>query len=291
MINRFFLELSPQELDVGLCVSSGQVFRWDKVDGDTWVGAEGDHWYRLTGREGGVEVESNGLEEDLRSLFRLDWPTEEIRGRLLAAGPELEPFMEQLPGLRLLRPSDPVETFFCFLCTPNNNVARIRGLVRHLAAYGPTMSGSNLNRFPTAERIAEVTEQELRANAFGYRGGTIPRIAAELIGRGGPGYLDRLRQAPYEEAHVELCSFHGIGPKLADCIALFALNHTEAVPVDTHLWQAAVRLYFPQWEGSGLTHLKYREIGSLFRDRFGDLAGWAHQYLFYENLLNWRTRR
>jgi hypothetical protein len=71
---------------------------------------------------------------------------------------------------------------------------------------------------------------------------------------------------------------------------LFALHNTWAVPVDTHLWQAAVRCYFPQWEGASLTDAKYRGIGSYFRERFGELAGWAHQYLFVDNMLRWRNR-
>ena len=52
-----------------------------------------------------------------------------------------------------------------------------------------------------------------------------------------------------EAMHDELVAITGIGHKLADCIGLFALWHTEAIPVDTHLWQAAVRHYFPEWQG------------------------------------------
>jgi hypothetical protein len=37
--------------------------------------------------------------------------------------------------------------------------------------------------------------------------------------------------------------------------------------------------------------MKYRQLGDFLRERFGDLTGWAHQYLFYDNLLNWRARR
>ena len=77
---------------------------------------------------------------------------------------------------------------------------------------------------------------------------------------------------------------------MADCIALFGLHHMEAAPVDTHLWQAACRLYFPDWAGKAVTDVRYRQLGDFLRERFGDLTGWAHQYLFYENLLNWRKR-
>ena len=95
---------------------------------------------------------------------------------------------------------------------------------------------------------------------------------------------------PYEEAHAALTSFHGIGPQLADCIALFALHHTCAVPVDTHLWHAATRLYFPEWEKASITDLKYKTVSAHVRSRFGDLTGWAHQHLFFDSVLNWRSR-
>ena len=83
----------------------------------------------------------------------------------------------------------------------------------------------------------------------------------------------------------------GVGPKLADCIALFGLHFTEAVPVDTHIWQQIVRLYRPEWKNASLTGKRYKEAGDLLRERFGILAGWAQQILFYDNLLNWRSRR
>ncbi len=290
MSNRFSVDLRLGQLSLPLCVVAGQVFRWQQLGEGNWVGVDGSHWYRI--REGGLRlnVESNAGPDEFSELFRLDWDEREINAKLLEIDSDLEPYMSSLRGLRLMRPSDPVETFFCFLCTPNNNVTRITGMVRTLGAFGEPLT-DGLTVFPTVERVAEIPEAELRAKGFGYRGGTIPRIAQELLGRGGADYLHELKSASYEDAHAALCSFNGIGPKLADCIALFALHHTEAVPVDTHLWQAATRLYFPQWRESALTDLKYRAIGTFFRDRFGKLAGWAHQYLFYDNLLNWRSRR
>jgi N-glycosylase/DNA lyase len=206
-------------------------------------------------------------------------------------GPELAPYIERLPGLRVMRPVSVVEETFCFLCTPNNNLVRILKMVRALSAFGDEMGCSPAPRFPTVERIALIDEQELRAKGFGYRAKTIPNIARQITLRGGERWLESLRDTSYRKAHDELLSIQGIGPKLADCICLFALHHTEAVPVDTHLWQAAKRLYFPDWTGRSLTELRYRQIGDHFRDRFGDLAGWAHQYLFYDDLKNWRTYR
>lgn len=237
-------------------------------------------------------VESNKDEGWFRALFRLDEPVELDSIRQM--GPELVPFIDALPGLRVMRPTDAVEETFCFLCTANNHLARITKMVETLASYGSVIDKKherNLYRFPSIERIASIDETELRQRGFGYRGRTIPHIARQMIDRGGQEWLEGLRGASYEDAHRQLVEITGIGPKLADCICLFALHHTEAVPVDTHLWQAAVRHYFPEWKGKSLTDQRYRMVGDHFRQRFGKLAGFAHQYLFYDNMQNWRTYR
>jgi endonuclease III len=57
----------------------------------------------------------------------------------------------------------------------------------------------------------------------------------------------------------ELIQFAGVGRKVADCVALFALAQPAAIPVDTHVWQArspqrtgtleGIRRN-PRWQGS-----------------------------------------
>ena len=39
-------------------------------------------------------------------------------------------------------------------------------------------------------------------------------------------------------------------PQVAACICLFALDKYEAIPVDTHVWQLAVRYYTPHLKGA-----------------------------------------
>ncbi|AIE86863.1 DNA glycosylase [Fimbriimonas ginsengisoli] len=292
----FEIEIPRRYFDVGLSASSGQMFRWKQTANSEWVGANGKHWFRvrvLDGREA-YRVESSGPPTVFQSLFRLDWDAADVTETLTRLGPELEPYLQAMPGLRLTRSGDAVETFFSFLCSANNHISRITGMVNHLAAYGPRLEVVDvidLHRFPRVATLAKVEEAELREKGFGYRAATITQIARELESRGGEAYLRSLGAMPYERAQIELLGFKGIGRKLADCIALFGLDHTEAVPIDTHIWQAATRLYFPHWQGTALTDRKYEEASAFIRNRFGRLAGWAQQALFYENVVNWRTRK
>jgi N-glycosylase/DNA lyase len=188
-----------------------------------------------------------------------------------------------------MRHSDPVETIFCFLCSANNNLHRIIPMCWKLGQYGVEIA-PNLHAFPKLEQIASIPEQALRDQGFGYRGATIPKVANEICIRGS-NWMDNLIAATYTDAHAELCTLPGIGPKLADCICLYGLDHGEAVPLDTHIWQAFTRLYHPEWKGKSVTDFRYKESTARFRDRFGELSGWAHLFLFYENLLNARERR
>jgi len=277
-----------EPLDLAACLTSGQVFRWS-LAGDCWIGVDGEHTFSLKALSP-IEIEMRGSEAAFASLFRLDWSYRDMIADLLELGPELAPFSAAARGLRMMRPSCPRETLFSFLCTSNNHITRITQMVAKLAAYGePLADGSGETRFPSLERIACIPEAELRALGFGYRGATIPRAAGQILANGGDRWLADLREARYETAYAEMLALPGVGPKLADCICLYALDKQEAAPIDTHVWQAASRLYFPEWAGQAMTDLKRRAVGDLLRGRFGVLAGLAQQVLFYSNLAGVRN--
>ena len=166
-------------------------------------------------------------------------------------------------------------------------------MVQKLAHYGEPFGetdGEVLRAFPTPERIAAIPEAELRQAGFGYRGRSIP-MAASQISHKPADWLESLRLRPYSEVHEELKTLEGVGPKLADCVALYGLEKLESAPIDTHLWQAICRHYFPEWQDKAVTDARYKAAGDFMRERFGDLAGIAHQFLYFENLRNWRSRR
>lgn len=297
MTHSYIIEADRETLDLPLCVSSGQVFRWREVAPNHWVGVDGPHYFDVAIADSArhepvrLRITSNAPEIEFRRLFRLEVPLSELQRQFVAAMPELAPMIQALPGLRLMAPSDPTEVFGCFMCTVNNHLRRIYAMVDRLAKRGPLLAeigGVRLHRFPTMEQLAARSEEELRSEGFGYRGATIPRMARETLQRG-EDWLCSLRTAPYPQAFAALNTLPGVGPKLADCVCLFGLHHTEAVPVDTHVWQAATHLVFPDLRGSVLTRRRYEAVGRLFRERCGKWAGWAHQYLFYHHLVN--TRR
>lgn len=56
-----------------------------------------------------------------------------------------------------------------------------------------------------------------------------------------------------------------------------SLDHLEAVPVDTHVFQIARDNYLPHLKKyKTVTQQVYKEIGDCFRNIFKKNAGWAH---------------
>lgn len=259
----------PKELDVDLCLRCGQTFRWD-FDG-AWRGVDGEDWFVVHAADHGYQIESS---TDEAGWWRRFPP------RPFFDDPELD---AAFPGLRCMQLQSVVEVLFSFACASNNHVPRIRKMVDCLAKQGDEI-GSGLYRFPSLERLARLSELDLRAMGFGYRARTIPLLVLSVLDQGGEAWLEGLKSTPYKDARRALQALPGIGPKLADCVALFGLHHGEAVPIDVHFWRAAQPRFAPEWAGQSLTAKRYEVLGDRIRARFGSNAGAAHQLLFAQEL-------
>jgi N-glycosylase/DNA lyase len=138
--------------------------------------------------------------------------------------------------------------------------------------------------FPTVDALAvDGVCEELLKLKFGYRAKFIYRSACYIQSQPlGVQWLYKLRQASYEEAHQALQQLAGIGPKVADCICLMALDKLATIPVDTHIWQIALRNYGLKQQGfKTLTPTAYAAVRQKWQSLFGPLAGWAHVVRYY----------
>ena len=306
-------------LDLALCALTGQMFRWTDFGEGVLIGWDGANRYEVRTSASGealpwggkgatglnrdpsrdalrverqetsfnpvtLSVTSNAPESAFRSLLRLDLDEGETRRAILARGPEMAPYLASTRGLRLLRPAGRVESLFSFVLSANNNVPRITRLAQKLGEYG------DAGAFPNVNRLADLTEVELRERGFGYRARSVVETARIVRERGGETYLDSLAGWPLSELTSELRTLRGVGPKVAECVALFAFDCTNAVPIDTHLWTAIRRLY-PDDAPGAFTVAKGERAAERFRDRFGPYSARAQQALFYDGLLNWRSRK
>ncbi|KAM9186143.1 N-glycosylase/DNA lyase isoform 3-T3 [Dugong dugon] len=224
-------------------------------------------------------------------------PRSELRLDLvLASGQSFRCFSYFLPywprGVRLLR-QDPIECLFSFICSSNNNIARITGMVERLCqAFGPRLiqlDDVTYHGFPSLQALAgPEVEAHLRKLGLGYRARYVSASARAILEeQGGPSWLQQLREAPYEDAHKALCTLPGVGTKVADCICLMALDKPQAVPVDVHMWHIAQYDY--SWhptmsQAKGPSPPVNKELGNFFRSLWGPYAGWAQAVLFSADL-------
>lgn len=285
-------ECDPSLLDLRPTFDCGQAFRWRQDPEGWWMGvAEGS---ALRVRADGATVTYAAYPGLPRADFwadylRLDFDLAGMYRELEGAEPHLDAAFERWRGLRLLR-QDPMETTTSFLCTTANSIPRItRAIDRMCRRWGQPIAridGEEHHAFPEPGVFTEPMAGELeRLCGLGYRAHNLVRAMEEIAAKP-PDWAGRLRVLPYSEARAELMGVPGIGPKLADCISLFALDKDEAVPVDTHVRQIAVELYFPELGARSLTTNTYNRIAEYFRELFGWRAGWAQQYLFL-----WHLRR
>ena len=322
------LAQSPAELRCGVTLVCGQSFRWRATGEAEWTGVIADQmvtvredgpcvrlsaWRRqgaetAAKREEGAEPEEgaeamervrpdDALMAAAADYFGLATPLAPLYECWGQADPLWAQLASRFPGLRVLR-QDPVECLFCFICSSNNNIARIALIIDRLSqTYGTYLGshgGYSFYTFPSIEALAGADEDDLRALGTGYRAKFILQSAATVLENGGQAWLHRLRAS--ETSHVEareaLTTLHGVGPKVADCVCLFALDKPGAIPVDTHVWQITVReMDASLSEAKSLTPTIYAQVGRLWRERYGTHAGWAHTILFAADLNKFKQLR
>jgi N-glycosylase/DNA lyase len=231
-------ELSPATL------TSGQAFRWAQHENEgVWRSPLGSVVFSLSWTEDeqvvfavdppGVMSEDEARAK-LRDYFRLDCDLATMTREWQARDPQFV----ATPGaaVRQLR-QEPFECLMSFICSQNNNVKRIGAMIEKLCtALGSPVGGKFT--FPTLAQLARATEEQLRELGFGYRAPYIVDCVRHLQEKP-EGFLLSLREKPLEECRNELTALNGVGLKVADCVALFSLDKTEVVPVDTHVWQIA----------------------------------------------------
>ncbi|XP_013386395.1 N-glycosylase/DNA lyase isoform X2 [Lingula anatina] len=233
----------------------------------------------------------------LKNYFQLGVNLEDLYGHWSASDPHFKAVAADFTGVRILR-QDPVENLFAFICSSNNNISRISGMVENLCkTYGEKVGILDKEPYFTFPSIEALTgrqvEQTLRELGFGYRAKYISETAKYIVTNHSVEWLYSLRGKSYQDAHGELLKLCGVGAKVADCVCLMSLDKAEAIPVDTHVWQIAIRDYnIPKLNSNKtMTDATYKQIGDFFRGLWGPYAGWAHSVLFSADLKKFQDRK
>ena len=265
------IALPPRQFSLDLTLSCGQVFRWER-QGAWWQGIVGDELIRVR-QEGDLLLAGEGREETIRSYFALDLDLDGIL-RSIDRDPVIHGAIGHCRGLRVIR-QDPWECLASYICATYANIPGIRKKIRLLSeTFGePLETESGIQyRFPAPEAIASSDLCEIRRCSLGYRSGYLCETAQMVAGD--PGWAERLAALSTAEARAGLMALKGVGPKVADCVLLFAFARYDVFPVD--VWIARImRQHYGLPESAG-----YNRIAGEGRALFGEYAGYAQEYLF-----------
>jgi N-glycosylase/DNA lyase len=274
--------LRAKDYDLAGTLESGQVFRWQQANG-SWMGVVGKYPVRLTQASDGIRAETGTAVENwdwLKEFLQTEVDLEKI----LKTFPDDEPMNRAVAacrGLRVLR-QEPWECLASFILSATKQIVQIRQIVTQLCeCFGERDEGiSDLKfpgelryAFPSAEKIAGMTETDLRGCKMGFRAPNLLATARQVA----EGKLDLhgLRHLTYGEARAKLMTLRGVGGKIADCVLLFAYGFDSAFPVDVWVERALRTLYFPHRR---VTEKRLRDFAET---HFGRHAGYAQQYLFH----------
>lgn len=242
--------IHTKNFNIAQIADSGQCFRMNKLAKDHYYLIAFGRYLEMIQREEET-VEFLCSEEDFNGLWRNYFDLDYDYPRLVdALRTGVDPFLraaaEYGHGIRILK-QDFFEAMISFIISQNKNIPAIKSCIESLCCrYGtPIPMNKEENTvyytFPSPQRLAQASKEELRELKVGYRDEYI-RKASQAVAEG---ILD-VRLLPtlsYEEALQALKKIPGIGDKVANCICLYGLHHIHVFPVDVWIKRILTEVY------------------------------------------------
>ncbi|SMC23003.1 N-glycosylase/DNA lyase [Clostridium acidisoli DSM 12555] len=254
----------------------GQCFRWNKTETGSFIGV-------AFGRVIEVEKQNNDLiiyntnKEEFNNIwfeyFDLNRDYTKIKEEL-SKDELLKKSVDFGKGIRILK-QEHFELLISFIISSNNRIPMIKRAIATISEkWGEKIKYKDkvYYSFPTIEKLYDKTIEDFEKCSTGFRAKYIANTCENVYKNNG--ILEHIFSLNDDECHTELQKFTGVGPKVADCIMLFSMQKYSAFPVDVWVKRAMMHFYV----APDVSLKKIREFG---RDKFGNLSGFAQQYLFY----------
>ena len=262
--NEFTVQIED-DFNLQMIAESGQCFRWNKTadGGYRILHADRCLYIRQTGE---TEYCLDCGEEDFSSIWKSYFDLDEnyagIRDKIdRHRDPFLHHAAQKQKGIRILR-QDPWETLVSFIISQNKNIPAICKSIELLAQTAGLKlydtHGDYYYTFPTPEEVFQMSEAELKACNVGYRWKYIKAAAASVMDSSLD--LSALLQADEPETIAKLTGIYGVGIKVANCVCLYGLHHTDAFPID--VWMK--RIISNEYSGS-YPFERYRPYNGIYQ--------------------------
>lgn len=259
----FTIKFSDNWIDLDKIYESGQVFTWERIGKKAYITEFMGNPLSFVQKQNSVLVywhypdivPMHIAQIYLQDYFDCDINYDDIYHKALLSGNEyMAQAAEFAKGIRILK-QDLWETIVCFIISQNNNIPRIKKTIKTMCL--------RFGHFPSAHNILSHSRL-LSEFSLGYREKYLVAAAQE--------YLDELdSKRPfwmcdnYMKCKEHFMRWHGIGPKVADCICLYGLHHLEAFPRDTWIKRIETEHF----------------CGRFPDESYPDCAGALQQYMFY----------
>ena len=287
--NSIVLE-NVKDFNIKQILECGQCFRWERISDTNYIIVAYRRVIEVI-QEGStvtiLNTNMNDFNEIWKNYFDLDVNYEEVKEEL-SKDELLKKSVEFGYGIRILN-QDPFEMLISFIISARNSIPSIMKTIKKISErWGDRIEYKDniYYAFPTPEQLKEVSLEEIKETGASFRSkyivDTISKVNAALDAKNNGELTEELEQfdleyiksLPVDECHKALQNFMGVGAKVADCIMLFSMSKHSAFPVNVWIKRAMIHFYLEP----DVSLNKIRVFG---REKFGELAGLAQQYLFY----------
>ncbi len=228
----------PPVFNLGLTLDCGQAFRWTEKNG-VWSGIA--YGKSLEIYESDDKLILNCSAEDFETIWKnyFDFDTDYEKIITSYEESQLKRAVTEYSGIRILR-QEPWEALCSFIISANNNIPRIKGIVSRLCdTFGDGDEG--MKSFPSAERLANLTVEDLAPLRSGFRAKYIIDAAQKVAS--GEVDFEKIKTNPIEFGREELQKIKGVGAKVAECTLLYGFYKTEAFPIDVWVKRIMSEMY------------------------------------------------
>ena len=261
----------------------GQCFRWNVQEDLSYTGIFKNNVLNVKKENNSIIISGicdGNIQKIVEDYFDLNRNYEEIKEKLAKVDENLKIAEEYGSGIRLLN-QDLWETIISFIISANNNIPRIKKIIERIAKkYGEKILFENKEyyTFPNVESLSKATVEDLRELGLGFRDKRIYDTTKIILEK----QIDLEELEKIKDVNLlreKLMELPGVGEKVADCVMLFSsLKRLEVFPVDVWVRRVMNDLYINKPDENKVSKEEVRKIA---KQKYGNLAGIAQQYLFY----------
>lgn len=242
----------------------GQIFTYEKTS-DGYTVFSRDKIAKISDHGDHYLIETKDVDY-FENFFDLKTDYREIK-RKLSKFEILKRPIEFGQGIRIIK-QDLFDVMISFIISANNNIKRIQKILNRIKEkFGSARDG--YIPMPTKEDLLKASEKDFEELGAGYRA----KYLYNAVRQFDRDKFENWRNDTSENLRKNLIQISGVGPKVADCIMLFGYGKQDVFPVD--IWMKNMyEKYYHSEENRKI-------IAKNLTDEFGNLSGYAQQYLYY----------